>query len=70
MTPGGTPGNTETFDMVLTRTFDASVGEVWKAWTEGDYIHSVVGTEWVHRSGRRDGRARGRGVSRGDASSR
>ena len=57
MTSVGTPGTTGIFDMALTRTFDAPVSEVWKAWTEGDYIRAVVGTEWVHRSSRRDGRA-------------
>jgi uncharacterized protein YndB with AHSA1/START domain len=46
MSPGDTPGNTETFEMVLTRTFDAPVSEVWRAWTEGDYI-----LEWWGPSG-------------------
>jgi uncharacterized protein YndB with AHSA1/START domain len=43
MTSGDTPGNTETFDMVLNRTFDAPVSEVWKAWTEGDYVREWWG---------------------------
>jgi len=46
MTSVGTPGTTGTFDMALTRTFDAPVSEVWKAWTEGDYIR-----EWWGPSG-------------------
>ena len=35
-----------TFDMALARTFDAPVGEVWKAWTEGDDVR-----EWWGPSG-------------------
>jgi uncharacterized protein YndB with AHSA1/START domain len=34
---------TESFDMALTRTFDAPVSEVWKAWTEEDYVHQWWG---------------------------
>jgi uncharacterized protein YndB with AHSA1/START domain len=46
MTSVGTPGITETFEMALIRTFAAPVSEVWKAWTEGDYIR-----EWWGPSG-------------------
>jgi uncharacterized protein YndB with AHSA1/START domain len=38
-----TSGDTGTFDMALTRTFDAPVSEVWKAWIEEDYIHQWWG---------------------------
>ena len=43
MTSVGTPGTTETFEMVLTRFFDAPVSEVWRAWTEGDYVREWWG---------------------------
>jgi len=43
MTSVGTPGAPETFDMALTRTFDAPVREVWRAWTEGDYVRAWWG---------------------------
>ena len=43
MTTVGTPGTPETFDMALTRTFDAPVSEVWRAWTEGDYVRAWWG---------------------------
>jgi uncharacterized protein YndB with AHSA1/START domain len=29
---------TETFDVVVTRTFDAPVEEVWKAWSDPEYV--------------------------------
>ncbi|MET0567361.1 MAG: SRPBCC domain-containing protein [Acidimicrobiia bacterium] len=38
-----TSGKSKTFDMVLTRTFDAPVSEVWRAWTVGDYIREWWG---------------------------
>jgi len=39
-----TSGHTaETFDMVLTRTIDAPVSEVWKAWTDGDLVRQWWG---------------------------
>ncbi len=40
MTSGDTA---ETFDMVISRTFDAPVSDVWKAWTEGDYVRNWWG---------------------------
>jgi uncharacterized protein YndB with AHSA1/START domain len=52
MTSVGTPGAPETFDMALTRTFDAPVREVWRAWTEGDYVR----TWWAYEQGPRLGR--------------
>ena len=43
MTPDDTSGNPETFDMVIARTFDAPVSELWRAWTEGDYLREWWG---------------------------
>ena len=30
--------NTQTFDVVITRVFDAPVEEVWRAWSDPDYV--------------------------------
>ena len=38
-----TSGESETFDMVLSRTFEAPVSDVWRAWTEGDYVREWWG---------------------------
>jgi len=43
MTSVGPSGSPETFDMVITRNFDAPVSEVWRAWTEGDYVQEWWG---------------------------
>jgi uncharacterized protein YndB with AHSA1/START domain len=43
MTSGDTA---ETFDMVISRTFDAPVSDLWNAWTEGDQVR-----EWWGPSG-------------------
>ena len=33
-----TNDHTQTFDVVVTRTFDAPVEEVWKAWSDPEYV--------------------------------
>ena len=33
-----TDENTQTFDVVVTRVFDAPVEEVWKAWSDSEYV--------------------------------
>ncbi|MGH8951544.1 MAG: SRPBCC family protein, partial [Acidimicrobiia bacterium] len=43
MTSGDTSGIRATFDMVINRNFVAPVDEVWKAWTEGDYLREWWG---------------------------
>ena len=43
MTSADNSGDTEIFDMVLTRIFEAPVSEVWRAWTEADYVREWWG---------------------------
>jgi len=38
-----TNDNPRTFDVVVTRVFDATVEEVWKAWSEPEYVRSWWG---------------------------
>jgi hypothetical protein len=54
------PSQNETYDVVVTRTFDAQKERVWRAWSDPDQVIDVVGTAGLHLAEVPDGLPRGR----------